>query len=293
MTRTLLFLGALSVVLVVSTGAAEINVIPGPPIMPGQKVVLSMPGAASQNSRYSWQATQGRFAGSTAGTTVVFVAPASGAATISCVEETDGTTRVRNRTLLVAQAPGRAAGRPEQSKAASGADPAPYDIGRGGFTPSGWMGDGEKQNGFATEISDDNPHAGPNSRRWVYHPKGVGWGAVAFQFPPGNWGDDAGRNLSGRGYRELSVWARGLPDKGGRYPVIQFKAGGGTDPSKKHQASFESEGDFVTLTSEWVRYTVSLTGKNLSSVISAFTFVLRAEDNSSGATFFLSEIEYR
>ena len=61
----------------------------------------------------------------------------------------------------------------------------------------------------------------------------------------------------------------------------------------KYHASFEAEGDFVTLRPEWTRYTVSLAGQDLSSVISAFTFVLRAEDNPLGATFLLSQVEYR
>jgi hypothetical protein len=84
-----------------------------------------------------------------------------------------------------------------------------------------------------------------------------------------------------------------LPDKKGRYPVIQFKAGGGTDPAKKFQASFESESDFVILTGEWKKYSVSIAGKDLSRVISAFTFLLRAEDNPDGAEFLLARIEYR
>ena len=127
----------------------------------------------------------------------------------------------------------------------------------------------------------------------VDRPQGVGWGGVAYQYPPGNWGDKEGRDLSGKGYQELSVWARGVPDKAGRYPVIQFPVGGVSDPSKKYQASFEKKGEFVTLTAEWKRYTISLAKENLSSVISAFTFVVRSEDNPNGATFFLSEIEYR
>ena len=169
-----------------------------------------------------------------------------------------------------------------------------YDIGRGGFAPSGWMGDGAKS-GFTTEISDDAPPNARGSRRWKYQPvkRGTGWAAVAYQYPPNNWGDKEGRNLSGKGFTEVSVWARGVSDKDGHYPVIQFKAGGGADPSKKVHASFEAEGDFVTLTGEWKRYTISLAGKNLSSVISAFTFVLRAEDNPHGAEFLLAQIEYR
>jgi hypothetical protein len=74
---------------------------------------------------------------------------------------------------------------------------------------------------------------------------------------------------------------------------VQFKAGGGTDPAKRFQASFEADNDFVELTGNWKRYTVPLKGKQLTSVISAFTFVLRADDHPLGADIFLAQIEYR
>jgi hypothetical protein len=284
---------------VVSGAVAEIRFSPDSPVGPGQRVVLSVPTTPGVDASYIWRTTAGRFEGLTAGARVQFVAPVSGAAEITCVEEISGSRRFHNRTLLVAQT-ARTGAAAQPVPAAAPAPPA-YDIGRGGFAPSGWMGDGEKRNGFSTEISEDNPHTAPNSRKWVYRPQGAGWGAVAYQYPAGNWGDKEGRNLGGRGYRELSVWARGVPDRNGRYPVIQFKAGGGSDPSKKYQASFEAEGDFVTLTGDWQRYTVSLVEtrgqatvvKDMSSAISAFSFVLRGEDNPNGATFFLSEIEYR
>jgi hypothetical protein len=177
----------------------------------------------------------------------------------------------------------------------------PYDIGRGGFVPSGWMGDGEKRDGFKVQmLCEEQPHSSPYCQRWEYHPiplskGGYGWGAVAWQFPANNWGDKPGRDLSDRGFREVSVWARGVPDSESHFPVVQFKAGGNTDPSKAYQASFEVEGEFVTLKGEWVRYTIRLpdAAKRLKSVISAFAFVVRAEDHPNGATFFLDDIEYR
>jgi len=171
----------------------------------------------------------------------------------------------------------------------------PYDISRGGFVPSGWMGDGE-HNGFRLDaMNTDNPHSPPHSQRWEYRPPpgGAGWGGVAYQFPANNWGDQDGRDLSGHGYRELSVWARGVADKDGRFPVIQFKAGGGTDPAKKYQATFEASSDFVTLTGQWKHFVVSIAGKDLKRVIAAMTFVLRAEDNPNGAVFYLDDLEYR
>lgn len=184
-----------------------------------------------------------------------------------------------------------------QASASPYAGDQTFDISREGFAPSGWMGDATR-NGLRTDVSTDAPPNARSSRRWIYQPpvdvkKREGWAAVAYQFPAQNWGDKPGQDLHGKSFTELSVWARGVPDKAGRYPMIQFKAGGATNPSLKYHSSFELPGKFVTLTGEWRRYTLGLQGKNLSSVISAFTFVLREEDNPSGAEFFLSEIEYR
>lgn len=179
------------------------------------------------------------------------------------------------------------------SPSAQGTAPAtvaPYDV-VSTFAASGWMGDFK---GLRTETSTDAPPGARGSRRWIWTPAkaGAGWVAVAFQYPDKNWGDRPGRDLSGKGYQELSVWARGVADKAGRLPRIQFKSGGGTDPAKKHQASFEAEGEPVELSTEWRRYTVPL-GKDLSQVISAFTFVMQAEANSLGADVFLARIELR
>ena len=260
------------------------------PLRPGQTVMLSVEPTRETPATYRWWVTQGHLVGPVAGPSVLFVAPPSGAAMITAIEETPGSTRLRNRILLVAQAAGGTGSNP-----AVAAETETYDIGRGGFAPSGWMGDAT-QEAIQTEVSDDGPLGARSSRRWVFKPiktGAKGWTAVAYQYPPGNWGDKEGRDLTGSGFKELSVWARGVRDKYGRYPVIQFKAGGGTDPTKRYQASFEVEGDFVTLTGYWRRYAVNLKKKDFSSVVSAFTFVLRTEDNSQGAEFFLSQIEYK
>lgn len=173
----------------------------------------------------------------------------------------------------------------------SESDAAPFDVGRV-FAPSGWMGDFK---GLRTESGSDAPPGARGSRRWIWMPAkfGAGWVGVAYQYPDRNWGDRPGRDLSGKGYQELSVWARGEPDKSGRLPVIQFKSGGATDPAKKYQASFEAEGNVVELAKEWGRYVVPIAGKDLSRVTSAFTFVLRAEDHPLGADIFLAQIELR
>lgn len=172
-----------------------------------------------------------------------------------------------------------------------------------GFVPSGWMGDAaakvsspDKSPLQVDTLSTANPHSPPYSQRWTYKPKlgHAGWAAVAWQYPEGNWGDRPGRDWSKRGFNQVSVWARGIRDRQGQLPRVQFKAGGGTGPTKKYQASYEVEGDFVTLTEEWKQYTLDLKGQSLSQVIAAFVLVIRGKDtNPEGATFCLDDIEYR
>jgi hypothetical protein len=171
-----------------------------------------------------------------------------------------------------------------------------------GFLPSGWMGDAAKP--IAADkhplqvdlLNTVNPHSPPYCEQWTYKPKlgRAGWAAVAWQFPEGNWGDKPGKDWSKRGFGQASVWARGTKDRQGKLPKVQFKAGGGTDPTKKYQASFEVESDLITLTEEWKQYTLDLNGQNLSQVIAAFVLVIRGQDTDpAGATFCLDDIEYR
>ena len=166
-----------------------------------------------------------------------------------------------------------------------------------GFTPSGFMGDAAREGVITVDLhSQDGCHSSPDCQKWTYLPArgNERWAAVAWQFPKGNWGDQPGKDWSTRGFTQVSIWARGTSNLRGRLPRVQFKAGGTTDPTKKYKASFEVDGDFVTLTTDWTRYSLDLRGKNLSQVIAAFVFVLRAADHDdTETTFYLDNIEYR
>jgi|SRR5579872_781314 len=174
-----------------------------------------------------------------------------------------------------------------------------------GFVPSGWMGDGsvkvDKPENAAVQVntrSTVNPHSAPYSQEWTYRPRSgrMGWAAVAWQFPENNWGEKPGKDWSKRGFTRVTVWARGVKDRRGVLPKLQFKAGGNTNPDRKkypYQASFEVESDFVMLSEEWKQYSLDVTGQNLTQVISAFTVVMRAQDFApDGGTFYLDDIEY-
>jgi hypothetical protein len=210
--------------------------------------------------------------------------------------------------LLAASAPcqpAQASPGPAQdaaSAAPAAAAPAPgktYNIADLGFVPSGWMGDAEPAHGrlLRTEISADAPPGVRASQRWIYSVRraanSVGWAAVAWQYPESNWGRQPGKDLSELGITEISFWAKGVADRNGRYPIVQFKSGGQSNATFPYHASYLVEGNFVELTGTWKAYTFRLSGRNLTSVISAFTFALRALDNPNGAEFSVAQIEFR
>ena len=164
-----------------------------------------------------------------------------------------------------------------------------YDISDGAFVPSGWMGSAEKASPETLDPKcSEDPHSLPFCTKITYKAGGVGWAAFAYQFPENNWGDKPGRDLSGKGFTKVKVWARGATGR----EVVQFKAGGGTGDGKPHKASFEVEGDFVRLSKEWKSYTLAIKGANLSNVVSAFTIAFRETDNPAGATVYLDDIKY-
>ncbi|HOJ40387.1 MAG TPA: dockerin type I repeat-containing protein, partial [bacterium] len=84
----------------------------------------------------------------------------------------------------------------------------------------------------------------------------------------------------------LTFWARGK--NGGE--KVEFFAGGLTGP---YPDSFPKVSTgWLTLNSFWTRYSLDLTGKNLSHVIGGFGFTVTGAGNSGGATFYLDDIRY-
>jgi hypothetical protein len=115
--------------------------------------------------------------------------------------------------------------------------------------------------------------------------------------PRCNWGDykEAGFNLTGA--TKVTVWVRG--EEGGE--KIEFFAGGigrgpfTGNPIKPYPDSFPrmpAVGQVITLTTEWQKYTIDLTGQDLSYVVGGFGWVANARNNPNGATFYLDNIYY-
>ncbi len=282
--------------------AQRIEVTPGTPptsLTPDQQAELSVDVSQQGSSlRVQWLAPQnrGHFTRPTDNLSTTFVAPHEpGPVAIACQVESNGETKVVHLPILVV---GQTTPLPTTPVSSTPPETpqntAPYDVDRGSFVPCGWMGDGEEGKTYLrVEDTNDRTPSEASTSKWSFRPGGKkGWLAVGWQLGDCNWGDAKGADLRNRGFKRVTVWAKGVPDNENRLPVIQFKAGGNADPAKKYKASFNVASEFVTLTSDWQQYHLDLRDEDLSSVISAFTFVLRSKDNPKGATFYLGGINY-
>jgi hypothetical protein len=103
-----------------------------------------------------------------------------------------------------------------------------------------------------------------------------------WQFPDGNWGNEAGRKIVGA--RKLVFWARG--ERGGE--LITLKVGGINQG--KYRDSVEKVLGPIKLKNEWQSYEIDLTATDTNSVIGAFAWVASAVGNPGGLTFYLDGI---
>jgi hypothetical protein len=129
-----------------------------------------------------------------------------------------------------------------------GPDESPY-------AASGYMGDtGAIKMDFR---STDKPRAGKHCLR-VDFAKADGWGGVAWQSPPNDWGDQPGGfDLSGA--TELELYVRG--ERGGE--VVSFHVGMIGD-DKPYADSVRAELKAIKLKTDWQRLRVPLDGRDLT-----------------------------
>lgn len=147
--------------------------------------------------------------------------------------------------------------------------------------PSGYMG--STGNIKMNEGCTENPHEGRVCIR-VDYTRPDNWGGVMWQDPPNDWGNKAGGvNLSGAA--TLVFWARGA--QGGE--KVSFSCGGlGAD--LRYHDTFKAELKDVELKTTWTRYRIPLDGKDLSTVKTAFCWVVGG--NGRPITFYLDDISY-
>ncbi len=112
------------------------------------------------------------------------------------------------------------------------------------------------------------------------------WAGVYWLHPANNWGESkGGYDLTGAS--KLTFWARG--EKGGE--VLVFKAGG-VGIGQQYPDSDAVASDPITLTKDWMEYSIDLTGKNLSRITGGFAWIGSAKDNPQNITFYLDDIYY-
>jgi hypothetical protein len=151
----------------------------------------------------------------------------------------------------------------------------------------------------------DNPYSGITCIKASFKANGTNWGGWYFMngvlsgtmiAPDLNWGDvpNAGINLSGA--TKLTFWARGL-NGGERVEFFTFGVGRNPDtgaiimtyPDSSPKVSL----GYVTLSNQWTKYTISVSGRDLSYVLGGFGWVSGALQNGNrDITFFLDDIQY-
>ncbi len=156
------------------------------------------------------------------------------------------------------------------------------------YFPSGWMGGPIE----VDAMEKHRPHSGRACLRITYDPgkKPVkGWAGLYFQHPEGNWGERAGRDLTGA--TRLTFWARSEPPA-----AAEFKTGGLNrwpyhDAGKPYQDSFGPLSSGVAeLGTEWRQYSIDLRSSSLSSVIGAFVWVSNIDQGLGRRSYFIDDI---
>jgi len=154
------------------------------------------------------------------------------------------------------------------------------------FAPSGWMGDfGDIR---INEGSRENPYSRNSCIKVTYTAlasQNASWAGVYWQSPANNWGQlKGGYDLTGA--KALTFWARG--EKGGEV-VNKFMMGG---ISGTYSDSDSITIGPITLTNEWKKYEIDLTGLDLSYISGGFGWVANIDSNTEGVTFYLDDIRY-
>lgn len=149
------------------------------------------------------------------------------------------------------------------------------------FVPTGWMGD-VKQIALSQNCTTQ-PHAGRTCLRAEFKAAG-GWGGVVWQHPDGNWGDKPGGwNLSGA--KRLTFWARG--ERGEEEVSFQF---GLLGDDKRYRDSGKGELPKAQLTTDWQRFTIDLSDRDLSRIITGFAWVVAGQGQP--VVFYLDDVSY-
>jgi hypothetical protein len=142
------------------------------------------------------------------------------------------------------------------------------------FTPSGYMGDGEKLGQLDAEVLNGHckprpPGAVGDCYRFVYQPGAKMWAGVYWVFPANNWGTRAGRRIEGQRFRQVRLQAASAtPDL-----VVNFFVGRISDPTLPNRDRV-SASTGLRLGTEWTTIRLDISGQEFERVIGALAWSL-------------------
>jgi hypothetical protein len=148
-----------------------------------------------------------------------------------------------------------------------------------GYIPSGWMGDTK-----AIQLDPawaDWPQSGKTCLRCAFNAN-KGWGGVAWQNPPNDWGNRAG-GYDLTGAKKLTFFARG--EQGGEEVVFEF---GILPHNKKFPDTGKGRLEKVVLGKEWKRYEIPITNQDLTRIKTGFVWTVASRDQP--VVFYLDNI---
>jgi hypothetical protein len=154
------------------------------------------------------------------------------------------------------------------------------------YIPSGYMGDYSDVK--VETASFDTPHSGTTCIKVTYSnasSQGARWAGMYWQSPANNWGDKKG-GFDLTGAKKLVFWTRGA--KGGER-IEEFKIGGIT--GLYPDSDLAGIGP-VMLTTDWQKFEIDLSGKDLSYISGGFCWSTNLDVNPEGAVFYLDDIKY-
>lgn len=155
-----------------------------------------------------------------------------------------------------------------------------YDV-LANFIPSGYMGD--INNIIMQENYRDNSSPDSSCVKISYRAGDLNWGGVYWQYPDTNWCHSPGMNLDKYHFKRLTFYCRG--DVGGE--MVGFKIG------EDNCDSFVSQKFWMQLTQQWRKYTIDVTGQNLSDIRGAFCWLIDAHKNTVGpTTFYITKVQF-
>lgn len=214
-------------------------------------------------SAYKWQASGGSIDAEANSNEAQFSAPCQAGKFTIMVEALDANGKTLNSATIDIEV----------------AEKAPFNV-SANYVPSGFFDD---VSSIATRETEFN---GENCTEFSFSPYGTkGYGGVYWQYPPNNWGVQAGMDLSG--YEKVSFYVCS-PDNA----TVNFIAGGVADSSLPNKDRFKKVTGFQELGPDWQKIEIDLKGADLSSVIGGLAWTTNREYNPRPVKFYIRDIQY-